>query len=253
LHNSFVISKKEKIHPFRAALHLHFTNHIEVQEVTTGHLLDRNGVFNQVFSWTYEGLTQALNDAYRNYEYAKDCDDNRLKAGDDSWDNDYISVFHEYGLDIASSIWRNDGEVSGDSEMRDFYENLNNSLPNGLPKRYDNFKTIKGVAKFLGDTVYTVIVRHEIYGTRVVFFSLDHRYSGLTEALNDFSDVVRDDYLSTIIIATATSMKSFPKLLDIRPFYEKMLVNVEEKDDLMKHFDDMIKKVTDLKKKMEYT
>jgi len=73
----------------------------------------------------------------------------------------------------------------------------------------------------------------------------------LTEVLTDHGPYIRDDYLSMIIIAVATSMKIFPKLLKIRKTYEKIVgvLHGEISAELLKHFDEMMTSLENLDKK----
>jgi len=102
--------------------------------------LIKNGVFNQVFAYTYEGLTECLNDEFNKYVYANDMDGERERIKGLDWEQEYVEIYQTYSKNVCYTIWEDDKACSNDMELRDFATQLNDSLPNGLPKRYRMLK-----------------------------------------------------------------------------------------------------------------
>jgi hypothetical protein len=249
MHNSFDISEHKEIHPFRAIMQLHFPNHIMVQELTTAHLIDEFAVFNQIFAFTHEGMSRCINDCLDTYEFTRDCNwEYRAQIKDLGWEERYIDIFNDYTKQMCDAIWADEDALHHDEEFQTFIKVIDETLPNGIPARYNKLHSIKDVAFFMASVIHVVTVRHEIYGTTVVNYQLDHRYGGITQVIDDGSTCAKEDYLSLILIAVATSRKIFIKFQHY-PEFEKLMAVVADKklrDQLIAHFKVMQGKLNDL-------
>jgi len=221
IHNAFDVGEDAAVRsPFRAILHLHFFNSVEVQEKTTPHLLDLAGIFPQVFALEHADLCEFINNKYRTYQYAKDTDWEERVAKHVTpsmeWENIYLnSVFLKYASAIVNAIWADDDAVATDNSIQRFRERLCEQLrAAALPARHGQLETRKELARFLADTIHVVTVRHEIVGTKVPLAQLDHRYTGNTQQLEDYSNIPLEEYLSMLQITAATALKSFPQFLN---------------------------------------
>jgi hypothetical protein len=250
MYNAFDISNKSAVHPFRAVLQMNFFNSVAVQELTTAHLMDRTGVFSQIFALKHSAICDLLNDCNHSYSFATDMDWKKrisvfaeIPEGSKelpwhlvpensllSWEKRYQSAYKKYATSIVNAFWK-----ANDPELESFYKNLNEALPNGMPSRYNQFKTKEGVVCFYADVLHCVTVRHELYGTKVVQWALDHRYTGLGQVPCDQLPQPEEDYNSLIMVAIATSMKNFPKLMDKNSkIFEKLVAVLDE--DIQKKF-----------------
>jgi len=237
---------------------VHFFNHTFVNELTTGHLLTKTGVFAQIFATTFYGLCDYLNDKYVNFEYAMDCryedrcevlDGKFPKNGQLSWEGDYQKVYRKYGEDIANACWATDEDVQKDKLIQNFYGEMQKRIIKGLPLRHD-FRTKAGVARFIADSVYVVTVRHEVYGTKATFPGMDPSIMS-SQIPRDFGLDSIDSYNSVLWVGLATSQANFAKL---RQNFKRLLgVLTDEKvrGGLSKAFDDFQDGLTEIQKKFE--
>jgi len=125
--------------------------------------------------------------------------------------------FFEYGLMLADTCCKDDGEVAQDSQMQKFLRNLSSNIPKGLPQRFrsggvSQFTSKAQVAEFLASAIHVVTVRHEVYGT--VFANCAAEPCIMQSQLPlDFGPPAVADYQALAGMATATSRKPFTKLM----------------------------------------
>jgi len=227
MHNAFDVQGQWS-HPFRNMLYLHFFAHELAEELTTTHLVQESSVFNQVFATTHASLIQHLNDTYSSFEYGADEDfDSRVEImtmpaqGEEkgkilpnacvSWELEYFAIFHKYTTNIIDIAYPDDDAVQKDSYLQDFHSSLTQVLVNGLPARYDSFQSKEGVARFAADTIYHMVVRHQVYGTCGVRAALDPRVSQ-TQVPCDQGTPSIDDWRSLAFVALATAKSKFTLL-----------------------------------------
>jgi hypothetical protein len=91
---------------------------------------------------------------------------------------------------------------------------------NKMPDRCDEFKTVKGVTRFMAHTTQHLVVRHQFYGTTAVAASMDPRL-GSTEVPVDGGTMPVDEWrcLAFVALATAYMLTSstFLKILKSTP------------------------------------
>jgi hypothetical protein len=225
MHNAFD-AQGQWAHPFRTFLYLHFFSHELAEEITTEHLVQEGAVFSQIFATTHAALIDHLNDCYANFEYGEDEDFEARTAAMTmpgkggkilpnaciNWELKYFEIWHKYTTDLMNIIYPDDQAVRADKYLQDFHNGLLQVLPKGLPKRYDGFKSRKGVARFAADTIHHTVIRHQVYGTTGIRAALDPRIS-TTQVPRDGGTPAIDEWRSLAYVALATGQARFTLLL----------------------------------------
>jgi len=218
-------------HPFRAAMNIHFYNHVLVEEKTTAHLMDRGGVFNQIFALDHDSICNFVQDRFNFQEYAYDADLERRSAvfGDSLPEHsqlhlqkEYLKIFQEYAHNLVTTIWDSDDALRGDILTQKFYEELNglnmrrnNDQGAEMPIKY-SFQTREGVEKFISETIFVLIVLHEVYGTKVPTYGT-HSEILPSQVAIDGKPPTLEDYTSLLLVTAATSRVKFSNLLEQDP------------------------------------
>ena len=236
MHNAFDVQGQWR-HPFRTFMYLHLFAHELAEEITTEHLVQDGAVFTQIFATTHDSLIDHLNYTYSNFEYGTDenfeyrkqlmLDDNNevLPNSAIKWELKYAEIWHKYTCCLIDTIYHDDAAVVNDTYLQDFHAGLNLVMLKGLPKRYDDFKTKAGVARFASDTIHHLVIRHQVYGTIGIRAALDPRISK-TQVPKDGLTTAVDDWRSLSYVALATGKARFTLLLDD---FTYLLDGVEEK------------------------
>ena len=188
LHNAFD-AQGQFNHPFRTFMYLHLFSHELAEELTTEHLVQEGSVFTQIFATTHDAMIDHLNDTYHRFQYGEDedfeartaamtmADGTLLPNSCIVWELRYYKIWKSYTDKLIDCIYANDQAVVDDKYLQDFHDQLCVVLLNGLPKRYDNFKTKAGVTRYAADTIHHLVIRHQVYGTTGVRAAMDPRIS----------------------------------------------------------------------------
>jgi len=248
MHNAFD-AQNQWTHPFRTFMYLHFFSHELAEEMTTEHLVQERGVFSQIFSTTHDEMINHLNDTYANFIYGEDEEfESRAEAMTMSngeilpqacikWELEYFEIWDKYTTDLIDIIYTSDEMVVSDKYIQDFHTGLLQVMVQGLPERYENFKTKKGVARFAADTIHHAVIRHQVYGTTGIKAAMDPRIS-TTQVPRDTGTPGINEWRSLAYVALATGVarftlltgpegKDFTYLLDgIDGKYRKPMANV---------------------------
>eukprot|EP00301_Raphidiophrys_heterophryoidea_P009898 c14908_g1_i1.p1 GENE.c14908_g1_i1~~c14908_g1_i1.p1 ORF type:complete len:842 (-),score=199.15 c14908_g1_i1:44-2569(-) len=233
MNNAFDVSVPDlpSAHPFRQAMQFHFYNSTQVQEVTTAHLLDKTGIFSQVFGLRHEELATALNEHWASDRvwFAQDSNiearQQILVTPQSTWEAEYYDIFLKYASAVVDSIWKTDQLVAQDARMKAFHKEMTSNIDFTsagrtplkrlrLAERHGRLDTKQSVAYFMADAIHHVTVRHEYLGTKVALNALDHRFSGLGAVVRDGLPSPKEDYQSLMLITAATAMKPAAKLQD---------------------------------------
>lgn len=244
-HNSFDVALNEygprgdesfNAHPLRLYLYIHLFSHGLAEEQTTEHLVQKGAVFSQIFAMKYESLVNYLSDQYNDITYAVDEDFEYRKAIMEpltqrrreslaagysdvapyssvvDWESQYFETFQEYAAKVVRATYGDDDtNVKKDRELQAFYETLCQYF-NQLPKRYEEFKTLQGVTRFLADSTHHLVVRHQYYGTTAVAAAMDPRL-GSTQVPKDGGPPAVDEWRALAFIALATAYANFVHLV----------------------------------------
>lgn len=223
LHDAFDVPGKYN-HPFRTFMYLHLFSHELAEELTTEHLVQEGAVFTQIFATTHDSLIHHLNDSYHAFQYGEDEDfESRAammttKDGETlpnaciRWELAYAEIFQRYTTTLIDIIYDNDAAVTADECLQTFHDALRQVMVNGLPARYDAFKTKAGVARFASDTISHLVIRHQVYGTTAVKAAMDPRIS-VTQVPRDGGTCGVDEWRSLICVALATARARFTLLM----------------------------------------
>lgn len=230
MHNAFDV-QGQWTHPFRTFLYLHFFSHELAEEITTEHLVQEGAVFTQIFATTHDSLINHLNDCYHDFHYSEDenfeeraalmtmppkpgeTQDKILPNACINWELEYFGIWHKYTTALIDIIYPNDDAVKEDQYLQDFHSALLEVLVNGLPNRYQAFKTKEGVARFAADTIHHTVVRHQVYGTTGVKAALDPRI-GSPQIPRDLGTPAVDEWRSLAYVALATGRARFTLLMN---------------------------------------
>ena len=226
LHNGFDTNDGSYFHPWRTAMHLHFFNHIIVNDSTTGHLLENSAIFTQIFPFTVYALYDFLHAVVRNFDYMSDADLEARKAVTDgimpeqatlNWEAKYKQIYCNYAQMVADVCWKTDADVAKDVQMQMFLRNLASNIPKGLPSRFKSegtiaFTTKAQVVEFTASAIHIVTCRHEVYGTLFGNWAYEP-YIMQSQLPLDFGPPAVNDYQSMVGIAMATSRKPATKLM----------------------------------------
>jgi len=207
-------------------MHLHFFNHIIVNDSTTGHLLENTAIFAQIFPFTIRGLYEFLHIVVRNFEYMSDADLESRRAVTDGvmpeqstlvWEEKYKRIYTNYAAMIADVCWKTDADVAKDLQMQKFIRNLASNIPKGLPARLKSngaaaFTSKAQVVEFMSSAIFIVTCRHEVYGTLFGNWAYEPRIMQSQLPL-DFGPPSVNDYQAMVGIAMATSRKPATKLM----------------------------------------
>jgi len=140
------------------------------------------------------------------------------------WQRRYKEIFLNYAQELVYAIWEKDEDLAGDRQMKQFYDELdgylkrrNNNQGAGLPDRYKRFRSRDALSHFLADTMFVVILMHEVYGTYVPSWATDASLLP-SEVPKDKPIPTIEDYASLIMVTAATSRVKFPLLLEQNAF-----------------------------------
>jgi hypothetical protein len=245
-HNSFDVKLNQSsgqpynAHPVRLYLYIHLFSHGLAEELTTSHLVQEGSVFSQIFAMRYESMCSFLSREYNNFEYADDenfeyrekimqpllgktvSDEDGLKFGVPfssglEWEMQYFEIFKKYAERMTDAIYGEnkeeaDANVRADEALQGFYKSLE-LVMNKMPDRYDQFKTVKGVTRFMADSTQHLVVRHQFYGTTAVAAAMDPRI-GSTEVPVDGGTMPVDEWRSLAFVALATAYANFVHIVE---------------------------------------
>lgn len=247
-------------HPFRTFMYLHLFSHELAEELTTEHLVQEGAVFTQIFATTHDGLINHLNDCYHDFDYG---DDEDFEGRQDAlrmdkskkhkilpkscmtWEIRYAEIWQEYTDKLVDIIYKHDDDVRKDHHLQEVHRGLEQLIFKKLPKRYEDFKTKKGISRWASDTIHHLVVRHQIYGTSGVRAAMDPRIS-TTQVPKDGGTPGVDEWRSLMCVGLATACarftllvgkdgENFTYLLDGVEHKEKMIPVFEKlQDDLLK-------------------
>ncbi|MFK7796816.1 MAG: hypothetical protein AB8E82_05125 [Aureispira sp.] len=223
LHNAFD-AQGQYAHPIRTFMYLHLFSHELAEELTTEHLVQEGAVFSQVFATTHDSLVQHLNDQYHRFTYAEDEDfeyreeimtmeDGKLLPGACiNWELEYAKVWRKYTDNIMNVVYNgSDQAVADDKYIQDMARGMKEVFLNGMPERYDDFKTVKGLSRWASDTIHHLVVRHQVYGTTGINSALDPRISS-SQIPKDGGTPGVDEWRSLMGVALATACARFTLL-----------------------------------------
>lgn len=230
LHNAFDVNRQWN-HPIRTMLYLHLFSHELAEEITTEHLIQKGAVFSQIFATKYDSLIHHLNDCYANFEYGADEDFEKrvklLSLNNDSnskvldvlpnacikWELEYEKIWRRYAEKVVNAVYANDSDVVNDEYLQCFYQNLLQVVVKGLPERYQEFKTKKGLTRYLIDTIHHLVIRHQVYGTTAIRAAMDPRISKV-QVPKDMGTSAVDEWRTLAYVALATGKARFTLLMD---------------------------------------
>jgi hypothetical protein len=222
LHNAFD-AHGEYAHPVRTFMYIHLFSHELAEELTTEHLIQDGAVFNQIFSTTHKSLINHLNDQYHSFEYAEDEDFEyrseimRMDNGEIlpkaciNWELEYVEIWRKYTDGIINAVYPHDSDVENDKCIQDMYRGMNQVFLNGLPGRYDELKTKKGLSRWASDTIHHLVVRHQVYGTSGINAALDPRIS-TSQVPKDGGTPGVNEWRALMGVALATACSRFTLL-----------------------------------------
>lgn len=222
LHNAFD-AQGQYAHPIRTFMYLHLFSHELAEELTTEHLVQEGAVFSQVFATTHDSLVQHLNDQYHRFEYAQDEDfeyrkeimtmenGELLPGACINWELEYAKVWKTYTDNIMDVVYADDQAVANDQYVQDMARGMKEVFLNGMPERYDDFKTKQGLSRWASDTIHHLVVRHQVYGTTGINSALDPRISS-TQIPKDGGTPAVDEWRSLMGVALATACARFTLL-----------------------------------------
>ena len=222
MHNAFD-AQGQFAHPVRTFMYIHLFSHELAEELTTEHLVQEGAVFNQVFATTHDGLINHLNDQYHNFEYADDEDFDyrmdimRMENGEIlpnaciNWEMEYAKIWKKYTDGIINLIYKDDNEVANDKYIQDMLRGMKQLFFKGLPDRYDDLKTIKGLSRWASDTIHHLVIRHQVYGTTGINAAIDPRISS-SQIPKDRGTPGVDEWRSLMGVALATACSRFTLL-----------------------------------------
>jgi hypothetical protein len=127
------------------------------------------------------------------------------------WEKEYHDIFMKYADRMAKAIYVSDYEVQEDAALQGFYQTLE-CVFNKMPKRYEEFKSVKGVTRFMADTTQHLVVRHQFYGTTAVSAAMDPRI-GSTQTPKDGGPPAVDEWRSLSMVALATAHSNFVHII----------------------------------------
>ena len=222
-HNAFD-AQGQFNHPFRTFMYLHLFSHELAEELTTEHLVQEGAVFTQIFATTHSSLINHLNDSYHSFDYGEDEDfDARLDAmrmenGEVlpnaciNWEMEYVAIWRRYTDALIDIIYEDDAAVQNDKYLQDVYRGMNQVIFKGLPDRYDQFQTKKGVSRWATDTIHHLVVRHQVYGTTGINAAMDPRISS-SQIPKDRGTPGVDEWRSLMCVGLATACARFTLLV----------------------------------------
>lgn len=241
MHDAFE-SQGQWAHPFRTFMYLHFFAHELAEEITTEHLVQEGAVFSQIFATTHDSLVHHLNDCYASFQYGEDEDFEAREAlltmegtgGEKGellpnacikWELRYAKIWNDYTTALIDIIYADDAAVQADKYLQDFHAGLLQVMVNGLPARYDHFKTKQGVARFASDTIHHTVIRHQVYGTTGIRAALDPRISKVQVPMDGGTYAI-NEWRSLAFVALATGKARFTLL---QGDFTNLLNGVDEK------------------------
>jgi len=164
-----------------------------------------------------------LNDSYHRFQYGEDEDFEARAAAmtmaDGSllpdccivWELRYFDIWKRYTDALIDCIYTSDQTVVDDKYLKFFHDQLCIVMLNGLPKRYENFTTKAGVARYAADTIHHLVIRHQVYGTTGVRSALDPRIMK-SQVPRDGGTVPVDEWRALAFVALATGRARFTLL-----------------------------------------
>jgi hypothetical protein len=257
MHNNYDTDQHPYLQPLRLLLHIHFFNHITVEELSTPRLLTPTGIFSQIFAFTYPALARYVNDTFDNMRFGVDEDfDAREKVFHGSvpeksqlhWEKQYHHIFKKYAENCVKAIYHDEDAYVSDKSLQGFFNELAEALPNSLAHRY-KFEHPSGLVHFLADAIYHLVVRHEIYGTLSTAYALDTSI-GITQVPVDARPLPQEEVLTQVWINIINSRVRFSPL---RPFtnFRSLLNELTDKqrDSLKPVFEELDKDLLELEEK----
>ena len=223
LHNAFD-AQGQFNHPLRTFMYLHLFSHELAEELTTEHLVQEGAVFTQIFATTHAAMINHLNDEYHSFIYADDedfeyrADIMRMENGEIlpnaciNWELEYDKIWRNYTDQLIDIIYEDDAAVQNDKYLQDMLCGLKEVYFKGLPKRFDDLQTKKGVSRWASDTIHHLIVRHQVYGTSGIVAALDPRIS-TPQVPKDRGTPAVNEWRSLTGVALATACSRFTLLL----------------------------------------
>ena len=237
LHNSFDYELNPtfrpgdqfKAHPFRLLLYIHLFSHGLAVELTVCHLLQERAVFSQIFALTHSSLCEYLTNAYNNFRYSADEDFEERRLAMRAllnyngtlclrpsfscalqWELEYNKIFEKYANSVVDAIYVNNQDVKNDAHMKAFFVSIATFRDvNAGPGTMETKAQIK---RFLSDTIFHIIIKHQIYGTEGVIGMLDPRINSV-QVPRDGGPPAIDEWRSLVFAAIATAHPSFSLLL----------------------------------------
>ena len=218
-------------HPFRLVLYIHLFSHGLISELQVCHVLQEGAVLNQVFALTHNSMCEYLTNAYDNFRYGEDEDFAErslamhkllhLDRGCPSftcalqWELEYHDIFDTYANSVVGAMYANDKDVRDDDAMRRFVASISSKLDDN--SRYGTRKngymqTKAEIKNFVSDTIFHIIVKHQLYGTDGLTGMLDPRINSF-QIPKDGGPPAIDEWRSLVFAAFATAHPTFSLLL----------------------------------------
>ena len=241
LHNEFdcALNKFRRLegfnaHPLRVVLYVHMFSHALATELTVEHLLQKNGVFEQVFALNHESLVEYMEDKFYTFDFCSDEDwayrtacmapllsqaknasvDGAVEPGFScslEWELCYKQHTDTYAQAAIGAMYDSDEDVKADTELAGFWKELC-GLYAAISDRYDKLQTKDGLALFVSDLVFHLTVRHELYGTCAMAGAFDSRI--MTPYVpEDGGNIALDEWRSFVYIGLVTAYPPFVNLV----------------------------------------
>lgn len=148
----------------------HYSN-----ELVTEVLLTKGGDFEEIFSFTHDGLCKLFTDTYNNYNIRVidplfDAQDRGVSKDDldlPALDNReaHFNVIHAHARRYLDLYYSCDQDLRDDASVQSWVDELNRLVPNGVDSLLGDKLTIEGAARLVAAYIYAGTVEHEVLGT----------------------------------------------------------------------------------------
>lgn len=161
-------------HPLFRLLWPHIFATLHSNDIVTRGQMSRGGDFETIFSLTFEGMCRLFDETHLQYPHrvndpVADGDERGVRgAGFDTPTQDNLealfAVMHAYTGNYVRLYYPGPADISGDTELLYWLEELNLRVPNGVGVGPDDV-TSERLARLLASLLFMVTAQHEILGS----------------------------------------------------------------------------------------
>lgn len=162
-------------HPLRRLIWPHiYGTHYSNQIVTKGQMVPE-GDFDSTFSFTHRGMCKLFEDTYDQYDVTvldPEGDARQRGIHEAGFDTPALAnrqalfdVMHTHALRYLHFYYNSDEQLHADPDVKNWVEELERLIPNGIGKVLGGDITLTGVARLVGTLIYLTTVEHEIVGS----------------------------------------------------------------------------------------